>query len=470
MHVKTAVGQGSGAEMASALRENGFRGPLLLQGDEPYDGARAIWNAMYDRCPGVIAQCRGVADVQTAIAFARENGITPAVRGGGHGAPGYAICDDGMVIDVSLMKGMWVDPATRTARAEAGLTWGEFDRETQLHGLATPGGAVSTTGIAGLTLGGGYGFLSRKYGLTCDNVLSFDVVTAEGELVVASEEENSELYWALRGGGGNFGVVTSFKYQLHRVGPTVLAGVVIHPIENAREVLQFYREFGATAPRELGLNCFIVHAAPLPGVPEEMYWKQVIIPMCCWHGPLDEGEEVIRPLREFGPPAVDLIGQIPYTGIQSMLDEVGRAGRRSYWKSGYMSELSDGAIDTVLEWAPRIPCKESLIEINTIGGAISDMAEDGTACSHRDARYNHLIVSMWDDPGEDDANLGYPQESFDAMAPHHDGGVYVNFLSVEGADRVRAAYDPDVYGRLVEVKRRYDPDNLFQRNQNIPPG
>jgi FAD/FMN-containing dehydrogenase len=447
-----------------------FRGELVLPADSGYDGARRIWNGAIDRRPACVARCTGVADVVAAVRFARERGLVVAVRSGGHGVGGHALCDGGLVIDLSPMRGIWVDPPARTARAEAGVLWGELDRETQLFGLATVGGIVTHTGIAGLTLGGGIGWLMRKYGATVDNLLSADVVTADGELVTASEEQNPELFWGIRGGGGNFGIVTSFEYRLHPVGPTVLAGPIFHPLERATEVLRFYREFAAGAPDELTTIFNLRVAPPLPFLPADVHGKPIVMVGACYAGAPEDGIEVVRPLKEFGDPIVDLLEPKPYLALQSMFDPSVPHGWHYYWKSVELPPLTDAAIDTLVEHASALTSPKSYCIVFQLGGALSRVGEGETAFSQREAAHNVNINAVWteEDP-EAERHIAWARDFFDAMQPHARGRVYLNFLGEEGADRVRQAYGAGSYERLVELKRTYDPTNFFRLNQNIEP-
>jgi FAD/FMN-containing dehydrogenase len=445
-------------------------GPVIGPGEEGYDEARSIWNGAIDRRPACIARCTGVADVVAAVRFARERDLLVSVRSGGHGVGGHAVCDGGLVIDLSAMKGIRVDPATRTARAEAGVLWGELDRETQLFGLATVGGIVTHTGIAGLTLGGGIGWLMRKHGATVDNLVSADVVTAEGELVTASEDENPDLFWAIRGGGGNFGIVTSFEYRLHPVGPTVVAGPVFHLLEDAPEVLRFYREFIAAAPDEL-TTIFELSVAPAaPFLPEEVHGRQIVMVGACYAGSPDEGAEVVRPLKRFGRPIVDLLEPKPYRALQSMFDSMVPHGWHRYWKSVELPPLTDMAIDTLVEHAHAVASPKSYCIVFQLGGALARVGEDETAFSQRDAAHNVNINAVWteDDP-DGERHVAWARDFFDAMQPHSGGRVYLNFLGEEGGTRVRQAYGARTYERLVELKRAYDPTNFFRLNQNIAP-
>jgi FAD/FMN-containing dehydrogenase len=447
-----------------------FRGELIRPTDASYDAARRVWNAMVDKRPAVIAQCTGVADVVAAVNFARDNDLLVAVRGGGHNVAGKAVCDDGLVIDLSPMKGVRVDPVAQTVRAQPGVTWGLFDRETQAFGLATNGGLVSTTGIAGLTLGGGLGWLARKHGTTCDNLLSADVVTADGGVVTASQRERADLLWGLRGGGGNFGVVTSFEYRVHPVGAQVLAGAVFHPGEDAADVLRFFRDFVADAPDELTVIAVILKAPPEPFLPAEAHGKLAVALGVCYAGDLDEGERVLRPVRSFGRPLADVVGPMPYAALQSMFDAGHPAGLQNYWKSSYLSELSDEAIDTAVAHAARMESALSNFYFEHLGGAISRAGKHETAFGHRDAMFDFAILAKWAEPQESDEHISWTRDFWQAMEPFASAAVYVNNLGDEGEDRVRAAYTPERYERLVALKAKYDSANLFRLNQNIRPG
>jgi FAD/FMN-containing dehydrogenase len=456
-----------GADALEQLRQ-GFRGQLIEAGGPGYDEARGIWNGDFDHRPALIARASGTADVVAAVDFARENGSLLAVKGGGHSLPGYSSCDDGVMLDFSLMKGVFVDRAAGTARAQGGAGWGDFDRETQAYGLAVTGGQVTHTGIAGLTLGGGIGWLHRKHGLTCDNLISAEVVTADGSIVTASEDEHDDLFWGLRGGGGNFGVVTSFAYRLHELGP-VLAGAVIHPAERAGEVLRFFRDFTADAPEELTSYAIFFTAPPHPPFPDEVQGKGLVALAACYAGDLDEGERVVRPLREFGPPALDILQPMPYTVIQSMFDDSAPYGRPYYVRGDNVGGLSDELIDTLAEFAASMPRPFSELHVGQLGGAIARVPEDATPYSGRDAQYALIYITGWEDPGEKDTGVSWVRGVSEAVRPQVIG-TYVNFLEDEGADRVRFAYgSPDKYERLVALKTKYDPGNLFRLNQNIPP-
>jgi FAD/FMN-containing dehydrogenase len=468
MATETAIPEATTPDL-ERLRDS-LHGPLIQPGDKGYDEARSIWNGAIDRRPACIARCTGVADVVAAVRFARERDLEIAVRSGGHGVGGHALCDGGLVIDLSPSKGIRVDPARRTARAEAGVLWGELDRETQLFGLATVGGIVTHTGIAGLTLGGGIGWLMRKYGATVDNLLSADVVTADGEVVTASQEQNPDLFWGIRGGGGNFGIVTSFDYRLHPVGPIVLAGPIFHPLEDAPEVLRFYREFIAEAPDELTTIFNLRAAPPLPFLPEGVHGKPIVMVGACYAGSPEDGAEVVRPLKQFGSPIVDLLEPKPYTALQSMFDPSVPHGWHYYWKSVELPPLTDGAIDTLVEHASALTSPKSYCIVFQLGGALGRVDEGETAFSQRGAAHNVNINAIWteEDP-EAERHIAWARDFFDAMQPHAGGHVYLNFLGDEGGDRVRQAYGAENYQRLVELKHAYDPTNLFRLNQNIAP-
>ena len=437
----------------------GLRGQLLSPGDEGYDRARKLWNGMFDRRPALIARCAGAADVIRAVSFARDNRLAVAVRGGGHSFPGHSVCDGGLVIDLSAMKAIRVDIRKRTAWAQAGVKWIEFDHETQAFGLATTGGTDGDTGIAGLTLGGGLGWLSSKYGLTVDNLVSADVVTADGRLLTASATENQDLFWGLRGGSGNFGVVTSFEYQLHAVGPTILGGMVAYPLGRAKEVLRFYRQFAKAAPDDL--TTYAAFVTPPGG-------ETVAALFCCYCGPLDKGEEVIRPLRSLGSPVQDLLGPMPYVAQQRLFDGAFPAGSYYYAKAGSLADLTDEAIEVFAEYAATKPSPLSGVLVQTVCGAASRVKSDATAFPHRRLPYAPVIVSQWLDAATSEKNVGWARDFWKALDPLAGGGVYVNDLSHDDGDRVRTAYGAN-YERLAALKKAYDPDNLFRLNPNITP-
>ena len=450
---------------ASAIEQfrQGLRGELLRPGESGYDSARKIWNAMIDKRPAMITRCAGAADVIRSVNFARDHGLLLSVRGGGHNIAGNAICDGGLMIDLLPMKSVRVNARERSARAEGGCTWRNLDHETAAFGLATTGGIIPATGIAGLTLGGGLGWLMRKHGLSCDNLLSADVVLATGEMATASPSENSDLFWGLRGGGGNFGVVTSFEYRLHSVDQ-VIGGMVVHPLERAQQTLGFLRDFTKTAPNEL------VSMALLLTAPDGAKILAIVV---CYCGPPAEGERILRPLRQFGPPAADQIAAMPYVQQQGLLEAGFPLGLQNYWKSSFLHELSDEAIAVAIEAFRRVPSPTSAIAFEQLGGAVARVAEADTAFGHRDAPYNFLVVSSWPDAADNATHIDWTRSVAHAMQPFFAAGVYVNYLgheADEGRDRIRAAYGLAKYDRLIALKKKYDPSNLFRVNQNIRAG
>jgi hypothetical protein len=448
-----------GAEAIDAFR-NSLRGVLLRPGDAGYDQARAVWNGMTDKRPGLIVRCAGVADVITAINLARERSLLVAIRGGDHSVAGHSVCDGGIMIDLSPMHSVRVDPTRRRARAEGGARWRDFDHETQVFGLATTGGTNSDTGIGGLTLGGGIGWLSGKYGLSCDNLVSADIVTADGTFLSTSRTEHPDLFWGLRGGGGNFGVVTSFEYQLHEVA-TVLGGMVIHPFARAREVLRFYAEFSSAIPDELNTICALLTSPD--GHP-------VIAIAVCYNGSLEQGERALRALREFGPPLIDQIGPMPYLAIQTMLDAAFPRGRNYYWKANLIGDIGESAIDVVADAFARVPSPFTALGFQQLGNATNRVAPDETAFSHRDARYDFLMLAGWEDPAQADHHIEWTRDVYARMRPSLHVGMYVNAVGADSPREVRAAYRPETLERLVTLKRKYDPTNLFRLNPNIDPG
>ena len=455
---------------ATVPKIGGFRGRLISSSDADYDIARAVWNGAIERRPRLIARCIGTADVVAAVRFARDNDLEIAIRGGGHNVAGTAVCDDGIVIDLSAMRGVRIDPANRTAWVQGGALWGDVDHETQVHGLATTGGIVSHTGVAGLTLGGGVGWLMRKHGLTVDNLLAVDLVTADGERVRASANEHPELFWALRGGGGNFGVVTAFEFRLHSVGPIVLAGPILWDATDAAEVLRFYRDFVREAPDELGTVVRFGTAPPLPVLPKNLHWRPVVMVGTCYVGPLEDGERLLRPLRAFGTPLLDLIGPAPYTGFQSALDSTVVHGWHYYWKSTHLPELRDDLIDVITGHAFSSSSPRSYAAMFHMKGAVNRVTEGETAFGNRQAYHAITLDAVWQ-PAEDfgDRDIAWTRSFFAALGPFRQG-VYVNFLGGdEDPNRVREAYGDAVYSRLVDVKSVYDPDNVFRNNQNIRP-
>ena len=447
--------------------EAGLRGPLLRPGDDGYDAARAVWNAMIDRRPVLIARCTGTADVLQAVRFARQHDLLVSVQGGGHNVAGSAVCDGGLMIDLSLMRGIRVDPEARTAWVQGGATWGDLDHETQAFGLATPGGVISTTGVGGLTLGGGMGWLSRLHGLSADNLRAAEVVTAAGERVRTSATEHPDLLWGLRGGGGNFGVVTAFEFALHEVGPTVLAGPTVYRLGDAPAVLRHYRDFAHEAPRESCVWVVLLTAPPLPFLPEELHGTKILSVFQVYAGPVERGEEVLRPLRTFGRPVADAVGPMPYAAVQRIFDAQYEKGARNYWKSHTFTTLPDEALDLLVAYAETYPTPQSDMVIHQVGGAISDVAPEATAYPHRDATFIVTPGARWQDPADDERCIAWMRSWFDDLAPFATGGSYVNFIS-DRTGREQAAYSSN-YERLAALKARYDPSNFFRMNQNVQP-
>jgi len=454
-------------ETVATLRSK-VRGVVALPGEDGYDAARTIWNAMVDRRPGLVVRCLGAADVIHAVKLARDEKLLVAVRGGGHNIAGHAVCDGGLLIDLSLMRSVRVDLAFGTARVEPGATLADFDKEAQAFGLATPLGINSTTGVAGLTLGGGFGWTTRKFGLTVDNLISADVVTADGKLVRASEKENPDLFWALRGGGGNFGVVTSFEFKLHRLGPEVLSGLIVHPLDKASELLPAFRRIANDAPDELTTWVVMRKAPPLPFLPTEWHGKEVLIFAACYSGDMKEGEKALKTLRALGKPIVDVISPHPFTAWQAAFDPLLTPGARNYWKSHDFAGLPDEAIKVILHAMRTLPSPECEVFIAHVGGAMARVAANATAWPNRDAHFIMNVHTRWRDKAQDPACVAWARQLFEATAPFASGGVYVNFMPDDESDRVEKAYGMN-YRRLAEIKGRYDPDNLFRMNQNIRP-
>jgi FAD/FMN-containing dehydrogenase len=442
-----------------------LRGRLMTREAAGYDEARSVWNAMIDKKPALIARCAGVADVMEAVEFAATRKLRLAVRGAGHNIAGTAICEDGLLIDLSQWRSVKVDPTTRTVRVEPGATLGDLDHETQAFGLATPSGINSTTGIAGLTLGGGLGWLSRKHGLTIDNLRSADVVTADGALRRCSPTENADLFWAIRGGGGNFGVITSFEFTLHEVGPTVTAGLLIYPFEEAESVLQHYRRCTQTLSDDVTIWMVQRQAPPLPALPAKWHGKEVVILATCHVGASTAAEKELEELREWGEPIVDLIGPHTFASWQQAFDPVLTPGERNYWKSHNFTEISDDVIDLIVDYGGRLPSNQTEIFFAKLGGAVNRVAPDGTAYPHRDTEFVMNVHARWSDAKDDARCMAWAREFFQATKPHASGGVYVNFIP-EDEDRVANAYGPNL-ARLKELKKKYDPHNLFRINQNI---
>jgi FAD/FMN-containing dehydrogenase len=436
-----------------------LRGELIRSGEPGYDQARKIWNGMIDKHPALIVRCSGVGDVIDAVSFARENDLVLAVRGGSHSAAGLAMCDDGLVIDLTGMRAVRVDPRAQTMHVQGGALWADVDRESQIFGLATTGGTVSNTGVGGLTLGGGLGWLMGKYGFACDNLLSVDLVTADGKCTTASPTEHPDLFWALRGGGGNFGVATSFEFQLHQVGPQVLGGLVIHPLTAARDVLRFYRDFCASLPDEA--EAYGAMLTSPDGHP-------VVAMLLGFNGPLDEGERVLAPARQFGSPVADLVGPMPYVQRQQLIDDLGTHGVHRYWKSGFATQLSDQFIDLMVEQANAMISPLTTLGLFYVHGAAAGIAPDATAFGLRGNQWDFDIISQWTNPAEAAVHVQWTRQFWAAAEPFTTGAVYVNHIADDEPGRVHAAYGGN-YDRLLSVKRQYDPQNLFRLNHNINP-
>jgi FAD/FMN-containing dehydrogenase len=445
-----------------------IRGEVLLPADAGYEDARRIWNAMIDRRPTVIVRCSGVADIMRAVAFARDRDLPVAVRGGGHNIAGNAVCDDGLMIDLSPMTSVRINPETRRAYVEPGALLSDFDHEAQAFGLATPLGINSTTGVAGLTLGGGFGWLSRQHGLTVDNLVAAEVITADGNRVWASADTNRELFWGIRGGGGNFGIVTLFEFQLHPVGPEVLTGLIVFPFDQAKSLLTQYREYVETIPDELNVWAVLRQAPPLPFLSETVHGKAVVIFPFFYTGEAEKGMRLIEPVRRFGQAHGEHIGLQPYTAWQQAFDPLLTPGARNYWKSHNFTALQDGALETVIDYAGKLPSSQCEIFIGLVGGQANRIPVDATAYAHRDAKFVLNVHSRWETPTEDNRCITWARDFFEAAKPYATGGVYVNFLTQDESERIAAAYGPN-YDRLVQLKNRYDPQNLFRLNQNIQP-
>ncbi len=453
------------ADLAAALR-----GELVTPGDDAYDAARAVYNGMIDKRPAAVARCRDAADVTAAIAFARTHGLELAVRGGGHHAAGFGTWDDALVVDLSPMRGVTVDPEQRTVRVDGGATWGEVDHATVPVGLATPSGFLASTGVAGLALGGGIGYLSRRFGLTVDNLLSADVALADGRCVTASATSHPDLFWALRGGGGNFGVVTSFTFRCHPVGEggTVIGGPVLYDIADAPEVMRWYRELVPALPEELSGWLALITIPPAPPFPEELWGRRACAIVWCYTGPHDRADDILAPVREFGSPLLVGLHDMPFTALQSAFDPLYPAGLQWYWRADFFREISDAAIEVHREFGNRLPTGHSTMHLYPIDGAAARVAPDATAFAYRDGGWAGVIVGVDPDPANAELVSGWAKEYWERLHPTSAGSAYLNFVADEGADRVRAAYR-DNFERLTRVKRRYDPDNTFHLNQNIPP-
>ncbi len=447
-----------------------FRGTILRPGDDGYVEVKQVYNGMFNhRTPQLIARCTGTADVIAAVRWARENDVLLAVRAGGHSVAGYSICDGGLVVDLSPMTGVQVYPDAKRVRAQGGATWGDFDRETQVYGLACTGGRVSTTGIAGLTLGSGSGWLERALGLTADSLVAADVVTADGSVVRASEDENADLFWGLRGGTGNFGIVTSFEYGLYEVGPYLNAGLLLYSLDDAERVLRQWREFMLTAPDELTTGVVFVTMPEAPFVPGELRKKLSLGIFCCYAGDPDRGEAVLASLRRIGPPLADLVRPTPYVDIQQSIDALNPPGRLNYWRSENLSELPDEAIDTLTHYARNVTSPFSYVTLEPKGGAIARVDADDTALSVRDMAYAYYALAVWEDPSDDDRHIAWVREFAQAMSPYTMPGMLLNFVMDEGEQRIRSTYGQRQYDRLVALKDKYDLTNIFRHNQNIPP-
>jgi len=446
----------------------GFRGPVLSPDAPDYDEVRKIWNAMIDRRPGLIVRCTGTADVMQAVRFARQHQFLLSVRGGGHNIAGLALAEGGLMLDLSLMRGVSVDVNGKTARAQGGCTLADVDRETQVHGLAAVLGFVSATGIGGLTVGGGFGYLTRRFGYTCDNLVSMEVVSAEGKVVRAAADENAELFWALRGGGGNFGIVTSFEYKLYPVGPEILGGAVVWRAEDTAQVLDFYRTFTATTPRETTCVAVLRIAPPAPWLPIEIHGKPIIAVFVCHSGSIEVGEKILAPLRSFGKAVADIITRRPYTQMQSLLDATQPKGRRYYWKSNYLAQIAPQCIAMAVEHAARIPSPHSAIVIFQLQGALGELPVDHCPAGNRDTAFVLNITSSWEKSADDAVNQRWARDCFAAMAPYSTGGTYINFLNEEeGPERIEAAYGKANLQRLARLKQKHDPENLFRHTKSV---
>jgi FAD/FMN-containing dehydrogenase len=471
MTAKVRLAEGATKTLDAMELENlkaGLRGALLMPGDDGYDQARTVWNAMIDRHPALVVRCAGVNDIRQAVNFARTHGLLLAVKGGGHNIAGNAVCDGGMLIDLSRMRSVQIDPAQRVAHVEPGATLGDFDTEAQAFGLATPVGVNSTTGIAGLTLGGGFGWFSRKQGMTIDNLLAVDVVTADGNFVRASAKENSDLFWALRGGSGNFGIVTRFEFQLHPLGPNVLSGLVVYSQKEAASALKKYREYARQLGEETTVWTVLRKAPPLPFLPSNVHGTDIIAFALFHAGDPKAGEKAIEPVRHFGTPLGEHVGVQPYCNWQKALDPLLTPGARNYWKSHNFTDLSDGLIDVTIKYAGNVPSPHSEIFFGMIGGATMRPAPDSAAYSHRNTLFVCNVHGRWETPAEDQKGIEWARGFYRESAAYATGGVYVNFLTDDESDRIKAAYGPN-YDKLTAIKRKYDPQNLFRTNQNISP-
>ena len=449
-----------------ALRES-VKGRVITPADANYDEARRVFNGMIDKRPAAVVRCTGPADVAAALAVARDEGLDVSIRGGGHSAPGFGTNDGGIVIDLEMLQDVMVDKESGTVRAGGGCTWKVLNEATYEHGMATPGGIIGSTGIAGLTLGGGIGYLSRKYGLSCDNLVSAEVVLADGRFVLASEKEYEDLFWALRGGSGNFGVVTTFEYRLHPVAD-VYAGPIVYPVDEAEKVVRFYREYIAEAPEELGGFVGFHMAPPLPFLPEEWHFKNVCLAVPCWAGPLDQGEKMIKPFLDVVKPIGAAVGQLPNPGLNTMFDELLPKGLQHYWKASFARELTDDAIKVHAEHGSHVPSIQTAVHLYPINGAVQRVGPTETAFAYRDVGFSPVIAGMWPDPADNEKNIAWVRSYYDALRPHSVDGGYINFMDADDQSRIRDNYGPN-YDRLAAVKEKYDPGNVFHVNQNIKP-
>lgn len=467
MVVKETASSGIIEESQVQAFQASLRGQLIRPGDVTYDQARRVYNGMIDKHPAFIVRCANVADVIRSVNFARDNRMTLAIRGGGHNGPGLGVCDDGLVIDLSSMKGVRVDPVAKSVRAEGGCTWGDVDHATHVFGLATPSGIFSSTGVGGLTLGGGLGHLARTCGLTIDNLLAVDMVLADGRFVTASADENPDLFWAVRGGGGNFGVVTSFLFRLHPIG-TVYAGPMLWHLDRAAEAMRLYRDYILTAPEEMNGWFAFLTVPPAPPFPEDLWLKKMCGVVWCYTGSMDKAEEVFAPIRRFGPPALDFVGPMPHPALQSMFDPLYPPGLQWYWRADWVKELNEAAIAEHVQYGSQLPNPYSTMHLYPINGAPHRVGQNDTAFSYRDANWGMVIVGIDPDPANNETIIGWTKAYWEALHPYSAGGAYINMIMDEGQERVKAAYR-DNYARLVEVKNKYDPTNLFHVNQNIKP-
>ena len=471
MSIELRAADGGTVQVSAEILQSfkaGFRGPVIGPDAPDYDELRKVWNAMIDRRPGLILRCTGTADVMQAVRFARQHQFVLSVRGGGHNIAGLALAEGGLLLDLSLMRGVSVDVKGRSARAQGGCTLADVDRETQVHGLAAVLGFVSATGIGGLTVGGGFGYLTRRFGYTCDNLVAMEVVTAEAKVVRAAADENPDLFWALRGGGGNFGIVTSFEYKLYPVGPEILGGAVVWRAEDSGQVLDFYRRFTATTPRETTCVAVLRIAPPAPWLPAEIHGKPIVAVFVCHSGDIEEGEKILAPLRCFGKPVADIITRRPYTQMQSLLDATQPKGRRYYWKSNYLADIAPQCIALAVEHAANIRSPHSAIIFFQLQGALGELPEDHCPAGNRDTAFVLNITGSWENAADDAANQRWARECFAAMAPYSTGGTYINFLNEEeGRERIEAAYGRSNLQRLAKLKQQFDPENLFRHTKSV---